>query len=188
MLAVPLLVLASPLLVAAAVAILVDSGRPIFYRQRRIGFGGQEFEMLKFRTMVRGADAMLPDLLAANEHDGPLFKIRNDPRVTRVGRFLRKCSIDELPQLFNVVKGEMVLVGPRPCLPEETQSFGEAARRRFLARPGAHRAVAGERPLRHQLGRGRAPRPVLRRELVTLLGPHDPLPDPARRLRGQGGY
>jgi exopolysaccharide biosynthesis polyprenyl glycosylphosphotransferase len=134
--AVPLVVLASPLLVAAAVAILVDSGRPIFYRQRRIGFGGREFEMLKFRTMVRGAETMLPDLLSANEHDGPLFKIRNDPRVTRVGRFLRKCSLDELPQLFNAVKGEMVLVGPRPCLPEETRSFGEAARRRFLARPG----------------------------------------------------
>lgn len=135
-LAVPLLVLTSPLLVAAAVAILVDSGRPILYRQRRIGFGGREFEMLKFRTMVRDAETMLPDLLAANEHDGPLFKIRNDPRVTRVGRLLRRCSIDELPQLFNVVRGEMVLVGPRPCLPEETQDFGEAARRRFLARPG----------------------------------------------------
>ena len=134
--AVPLLLVASPLLVAAALAILVDSGRPIFYRQRRIGFGGREFEMLKFRTMVRGAETMLPDLLAANEHDGPLFKIRNDPRVTRVGRVLRRCSIDELPQLFNAVKGEMVLVGPRPCLPEETQGFGEAARRRFLARPG----------------------------------------------------
>ena len=127
---------ASPLLLAIAVAILVDSGRPVFYRQRRIGFEGKEFEMLKFRTMVRGADTLLPDLLSANEHDGPLFKIRNDPRVTRVGRFLRKCSLDELPQLFNVVKGEMVLVGPRPCLPEETHSFGEAARRRFLARPG----------------------------------------------------
>jgi len=135
-LAVPLLILTSPILVAAAVAILVDSGRPIFYRQRRIGFGGQEFEILKFRTMVRGADAMRLDLLAANEHDGPLFKIRNDPRVTRIGRFLRRFSIDELPQLFNVLKGQMVLVGPRPCLPEETQGFGEAARRRVLARPG----------------------------------------------------
>ena len=135
-LAIPLLVMAPPLLVGAAVATLVDSGRPIFYRQRRIGSGGQEFEMLKLRTMVRDAETLLPDLLAANEQDGPLFKIRNDPRVTRVGRFLRRCSIDELPQLFNVVKGQMVLVGPRPCLPQETQDFGEAARRRFLARPG----------------------------------------------------
>jgi lipopolysaccharide/colanic/teichoic acid biosynthesis glycosyltransferase len=75
-------------------------------------------------------------LVAANEHDGPLFKIRNDPRVTRVGRILRKHSVDELPQLLNVLKGEMVLVGPRPCLPEESEDFGEAARRRFLARPG----------------------------------------------------
>ena len=182
-LAVPLLIAGVAATVAIAVAILVDSGRPVFYRQRRIGFGGKEFEMLKFRTMVRGADTMLPDLLSANEHDGPLFKIRNDPRVTRVGRFLRKCSLDELPQLFNVVKGEMVLVGPRPCLPEETHSFGEAARRRFLARPGLTGPVAGERSLRHQLGRGRSPRPLLRRELVTVLGRHDPVPDPARRLR-----
>jgi exopolysaccharide biosynthesis polyprenyl glycosylphosphotransferase len=135
-LAVPLLVLVSPILAAAAVAILVDSGRPIFYRQRRIGFGGKEFEILKFRTMVRNAEAMRSDLLAANEHDGPLFKIRNDPRVTRIGRILRRFSIDELPQLYNVIKGQMVLVGPRPCLPEEIQGFGEAARRRFLARPG----------------------------------------------------
>jgi exopolysaccharide biosynthesis polyprenyl glycosylphosphotransferase len=135
-LAVPLLVLASPLLLAVALAIVVDSGRPVFYRQRRIGFRGEEFEMLKFRTMVQGAEAMLPDLLAANEHDGPLFKIRKDPRVTRVGRLFRKCSLDELPQLFNVVRGQMVLVGPRPCLPQETEGFGEAAKRRFLARPG----------------------------------------------------
>ena len=92
--------------------------------------------MWKFRSMVTGADAMLHDLLAANEHDGALFKIRDDPRVTRVGRFLRKYSLDELPQLFNVLRGEMVLVGPRPCLPSETDGFGEAARRRFLARPG----------------------------------------------------
>ncbi len=135
-LAVPMLLLAAPVYLAVALAILVDSGRPVFYRQRRIGFGGQEFELLKFRTMVRGADRMRSDLAGANEHDGPLFKIRNDPRVTRVGRFLRKYSIDELPQLINVVKGEMVLVGPRPCLLEETEGFGEAARRRFLARPG----------------------------------------------------
>ena len=183
-LAVPLLVLASPLLVAAAVAIVVDSGRPIFYRQRRIGFGGREFEMLKFRTMVRGADTMLPDLRAANEVDGPLFKIRNDPRVTRVGRILRKFSLDELPQLCTVVQGEMVLVGA-PSL----SAPGDPGLRRggSSAIPGpsrGHGPVAGERPLRRLLGRGRASRPVLRRELVAVLGPHHPVPDPGRRVRG----
>ena len=136
LLAIPLLLLAAPVLLAISLAILIDSGRPIFYRQRRIGFGGEEFEMLKFRSMVQNADAMLPDLLARNEHDGALFKLRDDPRVTRIGRFLRKYSLDELAQLINVVKGDMLLIGPRPCLPRETEGFGEAARRRFLARPG----------------------------------------------------
>jgi len=136
LLALPLLLLAAPLFLVISLAIFIDSGRPIFYRQRRIGFGGEEFEMLKFRTMVPNADAMLPGLLAENEHDGALFKIRDDPRVTRVGRILRKHSLDELAQLINVVKGEMLLIGPRPCLPREIEGFGEAARRRFLARPG----------------------------------------------------
>jgi exopolysaccharide biosynthesis polyprenyl glycosylphosphotransferase len=136
LLSIPILVLASPLLLLIALAVLIDSGRPIFYRQRRIGYGGEEFEMIKFRSMVQDADKMLPKLLAQNDHDGALFKIRDDPRVTRVGRFLRKYSLDELAQLINVVKGEMLLIGPRPCLRSETESFDEAARRRFLARPG----------------------------------------------------
>jgi exopolysaccharide biosynthesis polyprenyl glycosylphosphotransferase len=136
LLSIPLLVLASPLLLIIAIAILIDSGRPIFFRQKRIGFGGEEFEMLKFRSMVRDADKMLPELLARNDHDGALFKLRDDPRVTRIGRFLRKYSLDELAQLINVIKGDMLLIGPRPCLRSETEGFGEAARRRFLARPG----------------------------------------------------
>jgi exopolysaccharide biosynthesis polyprenyl glycosylphosphotransferase len=136
LLSIPLLVLASPLLLVIAIAVLIDSGRPVFYRQKRIGFGGEEFEMVKFRSMVRDADKMLPELLAQNDHDGALFKLRDDPRVTRVGRFLRKYSLDELAQLINVVKGDMLLIGPRPCLQSETEGFGEAARRRFLARPG----------------------------------------------------
>jgi exopolysaccharide biosynthesis polyprenyl glycosylphosphotransferase len=136
LLAIPILLLAAPLLLLISLGILIDSGRPIFYRQRRVGLGGEEFEMLKFRTMVQNADALLPELLAKNEHDGALFKIRDDPRVTRIGRILRKYSLDELAQLLNVVKGEMLLIGPRPCLLRETEGFGEAARRRFLARPG----------------------------------------------------
>jgi exopolysaccharide biosynthesis polyprenyl glycosylphosphotransferase len=136
LLSIPLVVLASPLLLVIAIAVLIDSGRPIFYRQKRIGFGGEEFEMVKFRSMVQDAEKMLPGLLAQNDHDGALFKLRDDPRVTRVGRFLRKYSLDELAQLINVVKGDMLLIGPRPCLRSETEGFGEAARRRFLARPG----------------------------------------------------
>jgi exopolysaccharide biosynthesis polyprenyl glycosylphosphotransferase len=134
--AVPLLVVASPLLLLIAVAVLINSGRPVLYRQKRVGYGGREFTMLKFRTMVPDAERMLTDLLVANEHDGALFKVRSDPRITRVGRWLRKYSLDELPQLINVVKGDMVLVGPRPCLAREVERFGEAAHRRFLAKPG----------------------------------------------------
>jgi len=136
LLAFPLLILTAPVFALAAILILVDEGRPIFYRQRRIGLGGRPFEMLKFRTMSPDADERLVGLLESNEHDGALFKIRQDPRVTRSGRWLRKFSIDELPQLLNVIAGDMNLVGPRPCLERERESFGEAAERRFLAKPG----------------------------------------------------
>lgn len=136
LLALPVTLLALPLLGLGALVVLIGSGRPVFYRQRRVGLSGREFDMLKFRTMVPDADERLVALLAANEHDGLLFKIRDDPRVTRVGRFLRRFSLDELPQLINVLKGDMVLIGPRPCLPREAAQFGEAAQRRFLARPG----------------------------------------------------
>ena len=115
-------VLLSPVVLLLSLAILIDSGGPVLYRQVRVGYRGREFEMLKFRTMVPGADDMLPDLLTYNEHDGALFKIRQDPRVTRVGRFLRRHSLDEIPQLLNVIKGEMLLVGPRPCRPRRCRS------------------------------------------------------------------
>jgi exopolysaccharide biosynthesis polyprenyl glycosylphosphotransferase len=131
-----LLLLLLPVFVIVAIAIVLDSGGPIFYRQERVGFHGRVFTMLKFRTMVPDADQMVDQLRSQNDHDGVLFKLRNDPRVTRVGRFLRRYSIDEFPQLLNVVRGDMVLIGPRPCLPDETRHFGEAAQRRFLARPG----------------------------------------------------
>lgn len=136
LLAVVILLLASPIFAVVAVAIVADSGPPVFYRQERIGRGGRSFQMIKFRTMVPDAEQRLEALRAANEHDGVLFKIREDPRVTRFGRRLRKFSIDELPQLFNVISGDMDLVGPRPCLPAERESFGEAALRRFLVKPG----------------------------------------------------
>lgn len=131
-----LVVLLAPVMAVVAVAILIDSGRPVFFRQDRVGFKRRTFSMVKFRTMEATAEAMQETLRDSNEHDGALFKMRMDPRVTRLGRFLRHYSIDELPQLLNVVKGDMVLIGPRPVLPSEAETFDEAAQRRFLAKPG----------------------------------------------------
>jgi exopolysaccharide biosynthesis polyprenyl glycosylphosphotransferase len=131
-----LALMVSPLLLAVALSVKYGSSGPVLYRQKRIGYKGREFEMLKFRSMSANAEEMLPELLALNEHDGALFKMANDPRVNRVGRLLRKYSLDELPQLLNVVRGDMALVGPRPCLAREMTMFGEAEHRRFMARPG----------------------------------------------------
>jgi exopolysaccharide biosynthesis polyprenyl glycosylphosphotransferase len=131
-----LVLMALPVLVGVALAVRLGSEGPVFYRQKRIGYKGQEFEMLKFRSMVPDAEDLLPRLIDLNEHDGALFKIQDDPRVTTVGRILRKYSLDELPQLLNVVRGEMALVGPRPCLAREMTRFGEAEYRRFMVRPG----------------------------------------------------
>ena len=125
-----------PLLLFAAVAIAVDSRGSVFYRQRRVGKDGKEFTILKFRTMVRDADKVKHKLAAVNEGAGVLFKMRKDPRVTRVGSVLRRYSIDELPQLFNVLTGSMSLVGPRPPLPEESARYEEDVRRRLLVKPG----------------------------------------------------
>lgn len=126
-----------PILVAVALAVKFTSKGPIFYRQERIGLDGHPFEMIKFRTMVDGADTMVDKLAAMNESKGGvLFKIREDPRVTRVGRVLRKYSIDELPQFINVLKRDMSVVGPRPPLAKEVKSYDDYAKRRLLVRPG----------------------------------------------------
>lgn len=126
-----------PILLAVALAVKITSKGPVFYRQERIGLDGTPFQMIKFRTMVDGADAMVGKLAALNESEGGvLFKIREDPRVTRVGRFLRKYSIDELPQFFNVLKRDMSVVGPRPPLASEVRSYDDYAKRRLLVRPG----------------------------------------------------
>lgn len=127
------IVLASPVLLAAAVAIKLSDGGPVFYRQRRVKRDGEVFAMWKLRTMHVGADRMAPP---ENDADGPLFKLRADPRVTRVGRVLRRFSLDELPQLFNVLTGSMSLVGPRPPLLAETESYGPDVGRRLLVKPG----------------------------------------------------
>lgn len=130
------LVLLSPLLLVVAIVVKLTSRGPVLFRQARVGRGGREFRMLKFRSMVVDAEARLGVLAALNEADGPLFKIDDDPRVTRVGKFLRKHSIDELPQLLNVLRGEMAIVGPRPPLPREVAQYGDSVGRRLLVKPG----------------------------------------------------
>lgn len=131
-----LLVLLSPFLLVVALLVRLSSPGPVFFRQRRVGRDGETFQMIKFRTMVASAETDLAGLLDHNEHDGPLFKIRDDPRITPVGRRLRRFSIDELPQLLHVVRGEMSLVGPRPPLPSEVAEYGADVRRRLLVKPG----------------------------------------------------
>jgi lipopolysaccharide/colanic/teichoic acid biosynthesis glycosyltransferase len=118
-----LLVLLSPMLLLIAIAVKLTSRGPILFRQQRLMKDGGEFTLLKFRTMVDGADAMMDKVFILNEAKGPLFKVRKDPRVTKVGRFLRKSFLDELPQLINVLRGEMSLVGPRPVLAREVQDL-----------------------------------------------------------------
>ena len=126
----------SPLLLIVALLIKMTSAGPVMFRQVRVGRGGREFTVLKFRTMVQDAEARKVELLKQNENDGVLFKIREDPRITRVGRWLRRYSLDELPQLFNVARGEMSLVGPRPPLPEEVAQYGGDVYRRLVVKPG----------------------------------------------------
>ena len=131
-----LLLLASPIFATVAVLIKLGDRGPIFFRQQRVGRGGGTFGMLKFRSMVVDAEARLAELEDANLRKGPLFKLDVDPRVTRIGRFLRASSLDELPQLINVLKGEMSLVGPRPALPAEVAEFPIELRERHRVRPG----------------------------------------------------
>ena len=131
-----LLVLLSPLLLCAAIATLVDSGRPVFFRQRRAGKDGVPFTMLKFRTMVADAEERLAELIDLSKLSEPAFKIPDDPRVTRVGKYLRRTSIDELPQLFNVLRGEMSLVGPRPEEEAIVALYDERQRGRLAIKPG----------------------------------------------------
>ncbi len=125
-----------PLFVVVAAAIKLTSKGPVFFRQRRVGLNGRPFYMLKFRSMVVDAEALRARLEAQNEMSGPVFKMKNDPRITAVGRFIRKYSIDELPQLVNVLRGEMSVVGPRPPLPKEVANYEAWQLRRLSVRPG----------------------------------------------------
>ncbi len=126
----------SPLLVTVAILIKLTSSGPIFFKQKRVGLHGKPFNMLKFRSMVVNAEELKEKLQAFNEQTGPVFKIKNDPRITWIGRFIRKYSIDELPQLLNVLRGEMSVVGPRPPLPREVEKYAAWQRRRLSVRPG----------------------------------------------------
>lgn len=130
------LVVLAPLLLGVAIAIRLESRGPILFKQVRVGLHGACFDFLKFRSMVVDADSLKDKLLKENEMNGPVFKMKNDPRVTRVGRFIRKFSIDELPQLINILRGDMTIVGPRPPVPREVALYKPWQRRRLSVRPG----------------------------------------------------
>lgn len=130
------LVLLSPILLIVAIAIKLESKGSIIFSQKRIGLKGKEFKMYKLRSMVEDAEKLKKDLMKSNEMSGPMFKMKDDPRVTRVGKFIRKTSIDELPQLVNVLKGDMSLVGPRPSLPKEVKKFKPWMKKRLEVKPG----------------------------------------------------
>ena len=130
------LILLSPLLIIVGILIKIESKGPIIFSQNRIGMDGRVFNMYKLRSMVANAEELKEKLMEENEMSGPMFKIKDDPRITKVGRFIRKTSIDELPQLLNVLKGEMSLVGPRPSLIEEVLEFEPWMKKRLMVKPG----------------------------------------------------
>lgn len=131
-----LIILFIPMLVLSLIIRLDSPGASSIFCQKRVGLDGRIFSMLKFRTMIPNAENKLDELKALNEMTGPVFKIRNDPRITRVGRVIRKISVDELPQLVNVLKGDMSIVGPRPALPAEVEQYGPFERQRLFVIPG----------------------------------------------------
>lgn len=130
------LILLSPILIVVSVLIKLDSKGPVFFSQKRVGLHGKTFNMYKFRSMVVNAEEIKDKLKEQNEMSGPMFKMKNDPRITKIGKFIRKTSIDELPQLLNVLKGEMSLVGPRPSLPKEVKEFEPWMLERLEVKPG----------------------------------------------------
>ena len=131
-----IVIIFSPVLLGIALLIKFTSPGPIIYKQLRVGLRGRPFYLYKFRTMVVNAESLRKDLESENEADGPVFKIRDDPRVTKIGSFLRKTGLDELPQLFNIIKGEMSLIGPRPPIPDETRQYKRWQLRRLSVKPG----------------------------------------------------
>ncbi len=130
------LVILSPLLLIVAILIKLESKGPVIFSQKRVGLNGKEFKMYKFRSMVVSAEELKEKLAKQNEMSGPMFKMKDDPRVTKIGKFIRKTSIDELPQLINILKGDMSLVGPRPSLPKEVAEFEPWMLERLNVKPG----------------------------------------------------
>ena len=130
------LLLLSPVIAIVACAVKFTSKGPIFFSQKRVGKNGKIFDMYKFRSMVVNAEELKEKLLEQNEMSGPMFKMKDDPRITKVGKFIRKTSLDELPQLWNVLKGDMSLVGPRPSLPKEVKQFEKWMYKRLTVKPG----------------------------------------------------
>lgn len=130
------IIILSPLMLIIAILIKTEDHGPVFYKQIRVGKNGKKFEMYKFRSMFVNADQMLAELKEQNDVDGPMFKMKEDPRVTKIGHFIRKNSLDELPQFFNVIKGDMSLVGPRPPLPSEVAEYSEYDKQRLYVTPG----------------------------------------------------
>lgn len=131
-----LLLVLSPIFLLIAICIRIDSRGPIIFRQKRLGFKGRGFVFYKFRSMSTDAEASRGEILHLNEVSGPIFKMKNDPRITRIGRFMRRYSIDELPQIFNVLKGDMSFVGPRPPLPDEVEDYEDWQLQRLSITPG----------------------------------------------------
>lgn len=130
------LIILSPILLIISMLIKIESPGPVIFMQERVGINKKTFKMYKFRSMVANAEELKCKLVEKNERNGPMFKMKNDPRVTRIGRFIRKTSIDELPQLINILKGEMSFVGPRPSLPDEVNQFEPWMLKRLVVRPG----------------------------------------------------
>lgn len=130
------LILLSPIMLWISFLIKKEDHGPVFYKQVRVGKNGKTFQMYKFRSMFVNADQMLDKLKAQNDVNGPMFKMKNDPRITKIGHFIRKHSLDELPQFFNVIKGDMSLVGPRPPLPSEVAEYSEYDKQRLYVIPG----------------------------------------------------
>ncbi|WP_396334349.1 sugar transferase [Clostridium sp. 19966] len=130
------IIILSPVFLITFIAIKATSDGPAFFSQERVGMNGHIFKMYKFRSMIEDAESLLDSIIDKNEMTGPMFKMKEDPRLTKIGKFLRKTSIDELPQLFNVLKGEMSLVGPRPNLPREVERFNEEYKIKLIAKPG----------------------------------------------------
>lgn len=130
------IIIFSPLFLIVSISIKIESKGPIVFSQKRIGRYGKEFNIYKFRSMVVNAEKLKNKLAVQNEMSGPMFKMKNDPRITKIGKFIRKTSIDELPQLINILKGDMSLVGPRPSLPTEVNEFEDWMHKRHYVRPG----------------------------------------------------